>query len=683
MKRVLPLLLFLAQAAPAALAPEWIVETPLEFITTGRFQSPSDGTDLLVVDKASGLARLGLRVGGDLTWSDQPTGMAALTGFTTLRHGSQDQIAASSAAWNAVQLATPGGPPQTLTSPVVGPHGLIRLSTGHAAGAVVDDILTLSNLGDSPDPLQIAALSAAGTSLFITPAAPLPEAAQCLPLPPLTGLPVLISNRGNTLRVDRLDRAGFVPGGFAVTGPHAAGLYWAAAETELFSIAKDSLSLRQHRLASAPAAAGFTVASGVASTTPHALPELVAGLDTVPFADPAYPTLRCLVGVRFASAPGTVHLYRLLDTPTPSAVELLVLNPPPGESFAGFLPLGADFLLLSGPEGRVASWGRYAQPAPGQLPVLVATGTLPALRPRAANPNIFIFNQDPFTTEQAVLTGSQSRLSWTTITGSVSQAETDRGTASGLGDAQPLAVSAPGGVAIGNQPLASVSLTSFGAAGTLPRSGVTFAPRPGTYAALTSGRTFPLALSATPSSEGIRYRLPGGAVWATYSEATRPALSAGGTVSAFALDAATGARSPLVTATYAFGALPPVVPAIVTDTNGNGLSNAWERAFGITDPNSDADGDGFNALTEHNYGSDPLDSGSHPTSGGGGGPVATLAITLQAGNLVLDWPDGLVGYFLESSPDLIVWTVIAPQPTGSTWSEPVPVGRKFYRLRKP
>lgn len=54
MKNALPLLFLLAHTATAGTAPEWIMETRLEFITTGRFQTPSDGSDLLVVDKAAG-----------------------------------------------------------------------------------------------------------------------------------------------------------------------------------------------------------------------------------------------------------------------------------------------------------------------------------------------------------------------------------------------------------------------------------------------------------------------------------------------------------------------------------------------------------------------------------------------------------------------------------------------------
>ncbi len=682
MKTTLPLLLLLAHSLTAATSPDWITETPLEFITTGRFQTPSAGTDLLVVDKATGLARIGLHTAGGIHWSEQSTGMAAVTGLTTLRHGAQDQIAVSSATWNAVQLVAAGGSPLTLTSPVIGPHGLVRLATGHAAGFPVDDILALSGLGDAPAVNQIGSLTDLGVSLFTVPTADLPVAAQSIPLSPATGIPMLVSSRGNVLRVDRMNRAGFVAGGFEVTGPHVAGIHWTAGPGELFSNAKDSLTLEQHRIASAPNAPGFTVPTGVSLTTGHLLPELMAGLDAVPFVDPAYPALRCLVAIRFSSTPDVVHLYRFLDAPVAAAEELITLAMPVGEGFAGLISVGTDFLLLSGPGGRVKSWQRYAQPAPGQLPAVIGSGTLPALRARAANPNLFIYSQDPFLTNDAVLTGSRNHLDWTTLAEGLATGETDAGPASGLGSPQTITVNAPGGVPVGNQFLPSASVAGFGPVSGLQRPAVIFQPVPGAYAALDPGTTFAVTLqSATPGTQ-IHYRLPGGDIWTLYDPLAPPELGASGVLTAYTTDPGTGSHSPLATGAYAFAPLPPTLPATAIDADGNGLSDAWERAFGITDPNSDTDGDGFNALTEQNYGSDPLDAASHPP--GGSSPVPSIAIAaIQAGVITLTWPGGLVGYILESSPDLHNWNPVEPQPLANTWSEPATGLRKFYRLRKP
>lgn len=677
MKHLL-ILLLLAQSFTAWAAPGWITETPLEFITTGRFQTPSDGTDLLVLDKTTGLARLGLKNAASVTWTELPTGMAAITGLTTLRHGTVDAIAASSAAWNAVQLVSPGGSPQTLSSPVVGPHALVRLSTGHAAAAVVEDVITLSSLGDAPDPHQIAALTDAGAALFVAPVTQLPVTAQFISLQPGATIPVLVSSRGNVLRVDRMTRAGIIAGGFDVTGPHPAGLLWAASDSELFSIAKDSLTLEWHVLTTQTEPPGLLVPVGKASTATRAMPGLVVGLDTVPFTDPATPALRCLVAVCFAATPEVVHLYRVATTGLDG--EVMTLSLPPGESFAGLVTSGDDFLLLGGPGGRVNTWKRYAQPGPGQLPVEVASGTLPPLRLRASSPNVFIFNSDPFTTDGAILIASQNRFNWTTLTSLVSQGEIDGGTASGLGGAQNITVTGPAGFALGNQILAGASLSSFGPVAAVPRPSLLFSPPAGAYAALTPGTPFTIRLAASTTAT-IHYRLPGSTAWSTYNAASPPALTASGSLSAYSIEPATGILSPLVSAAYTFAPLPPTVPAAAVDANSNGLSDAWERAFGISNPNSDTDGDGFNALTEQNYGSDPLDAASHPA--GGTTPAAEIAAASAAGgNITLAWPDGLVGYILEYSYTLSTWYPVDPQPLDNTWSEPIAGSRKFYRLRK-
>jgi hypothetical protein len=680
MKHAIIYLFAACSIARAASTPDWVIETPLEFISAGRFQAGSTGEDLVVVDKASGLARIGLKTGADMTWREQATGIAGITGFTTLRNGSMDALAATSSVWNAIQLAAPGAEPFTLTSPIIGPQTLIRLSTGHAAASTVEDALAFSDLASPPGHEVMGAVDAVGASLFQEPAPGLPRQAQFIPVSPAPAIPVLVSVRSDQLRVDIMNRSGFAAGGFNVGAVHTAGLHWAAARSiMLYSVARDGTTLFQHRLTNS-SSGGWWQPISVAQTTGHALPDTVLTLDTIPWADATLTNLNSLAAIRLTSAPDVLRLYRAWDLPTPSITELMTISMPAGHEFAGLVAAGNDFILLSGPGGRVQSWSRFAQPAAGALPVETASGTLPALRSRAANPNIFIFNQDPFLTANAALISSRSQLDWTRIDELGSIGETDSGTTTGLGGPQPITVNVPGGVPIGNQLLDSASVAGSGPVGGLMRTTVAFHPEAGPYAALDAGERFPIRLRSTAAEPVISYRIDSGS-WETYDEANPPELTADATVSAYATDTLSGERSLLATGSYTFAPLPPAIPAPLSDADFDGLSDAWERAFGITDPNADTDGDGFNAITEHNAGTDPLDPNSSP---GVSAPDAVITIaSVENGIITLQWTAGLAGWVFESSPDLVTWTPADPQPVSNTWSEPIGGVRKFYRLRKP
>ena len=675
MKHTLLFLLAGSSLLQAASSPDWIIETPLEFITTGRFQAASDGRDVVVVDKATGLARLGLKSGGGLTWTELPTGMNGITGFTTLRNGSIDSLVAASSTWNAIQLVLANGSPQTFASPVIGPQTLVRNSTGHAAGSIVEDAIAFTDM----EGVKMGSVDAAGAMVFTFSPASIHSQAQCVPVSPAPSIPVMISVRENRLRVDIMTRTGF-GSALQIGATHPAGLHWAAArKTLLYSVAKDGTTLFQHRLNSGTNA-GWWQPVALTSTTEHTLPDTVLTLDTVPWSDATEANLDAVVAVRLSSSPDVLRLYRVWDLPTPSFTELMTIPMAPGHEFAGLIADGDDFTLLSGPGGRVQSWKRYHQPAPGALPEVVASGTLPPLRVRGAHPNIFLFNQDPFLTNGAVLTGSQNQLDWTSLATLPSTGEFDFGPTLGLGSVQTITVNAPGTVPVGNQLLASASVAGFGGLNTLMRPSVTMQPPSGAYAALTPGVPFKIRFTTTAANNPIiQYRIANGA-WEAYNDDDPPALTANASVSAFAIDGSTGARSLLASGNYTFAALPPATPASAVDANSNGLSDAWERAFGITNPNSDDDGDGYNALTEQNYGTDPLDAGSRPA---GSEPEAAMeVVTGPAGQISLAWPDGLVGYILEYSTDLSTWSAVNPQPMDNHWSEPIGGQRKFYRLRK-
>lgn len=131
-------------------------------------------------------------------------------------------------------------------SPVIGPQTLVRNSTVHAAGSIVEDAIAFTDM----DGVNMGSVDAAGATVFTFSPASIHSQAQCVPMSPANSIPVMISVRENRLRVDIMTRTGF-GSAFHVGATHPAGLHWAAArKTLLYSVATDGTTLHQHRLSS-------------------------------------------------------------------------------------------------------------------------------------------------------------------------------------------------------------------------------------------------------------------------------------------------------------------------------------------------------------------------------------------------------------------------------------------------
>lgn len=76
------------------------------------------------------------------------------------------------------------------------------------------------------------------------------------------------------------------------------------------------------------------------------------------------------------------------------------------------------------------------------------------------------------------------------------------------------------------------------------------------------------------------------------------------------------------------------------DLDGDGLADAWEALFQVSEANGDEDGDGANNLSEFMAGTDPRDLVSHPPIAPAAAlPPPTVQLTREAnGRLVLTWP---------------------------------------------
>ena len=73
---------------------------------------------------------------------------------------------------------------------------------------------------------------------------------------------------------------------------------------------------------------------------------------------------------------------------------------------------------------------------------------------------------------------------------------------------------------------------------------------------------------------------------------------------------------------------PPLAPPIPSDP-----WSAWAQAFCLTDPNGDADGDGFTNLQECQSGTDPLDPRSNPGTTGTTDP-GTITLIIRPPRLI-------------------------------------------------
>ena len=123
------------------------------------------------------------------------------------------------------------------------------------------------------------------------------------------------------------------------------------------------------------------------------------------------------------------------------------------------------------------------------------------------------------------------------------------------------------------------------------------------------------------------------------------------------------------------------------DEDGNGLPDSWEAAYGITDPNADADGDGQSNLAEYVARTNPTNAASAFR--------ITRVEREPDGQFTLTWSSvGGVRYRVQYSDDATLGFVDLERsaseetddsPTGSTSKQSftdssTPVGERFYRV---
>jgi hypothetical protein len=120
-----------------------------------------------------------------------------------------------------------------------------------------------------------------------------------------------------------------------------------------------------------------------------------------------------------------------------------------------------------------------------------------------------------------------------------------------------------------------------------------------------------------------------------------------------------------------------------TDSNANGLPDAWERIYfgGLgVDPNADADGDGMSNLKEYLAGTNPTNSADNLG--------ITNFVTVAGTNVTLTWSsDASRCYLIQKTTNLTVWTdsglgliSASGDTTTRSFTDPL-VTNRFYRIQ--
>ncbi|MCX6879932.1 MAG: chitobiase/beta-hexosaminidase C-terminal domain-containing protein [Verrucomicrobia bacterium] len=675
-------------------------ESPLELMSTGDFNA--DGlTDVVVVSRADGVLRTAIgRADGGYDWSAaRPLGQAGAGALSVGRpqFSSRDMLAVTGMDWNTVQLidASAGHEydlPVSLLAGFFAPGALVLIDIGGPGNStVLDDLFVAGGDTDPADGMvHSACLRPDGTPIQSAAIGSPQTMANTVRLTTGTGTVYAASMARTSATESTLCIWNGVFGsGGEVPGPTAAGLPpnagWCAgifgSQTRATFLIYDP---GQGIVSAIRYSSGGTVYTGTLG--PPVTYELGVAVDFLVVLPGFAGTGGArLLAVHDGGAGATVFTYNGLTAPVP----VHTFSPPAGEIITGALtasPSGG-ILLFTGPPGNGShNWQRWN--LSGGVYTAGPSGAMPAITAAAVRRNVFFFSAEPFVESAALLVHSSRAGDWsaeavhgaaTTTVSALSFLDPDNG----LGNPFPVFIPQPTGSlwSGANQYAATISLALPGfELRTASGSAVRMSPAPGNY---DLGITVELASSS--AADAIYCRL-GSAAWQLYTGPLELPPGAS-TLRAFAHTA--GGPTPTVTGDYFLSAPPPLTPGTSPDSNGNGLSDAWENAFSLTDPTGDPDGDGADNLAEQNGGSDPLDATSTP---------ATLA-PLELRHQVLTGPGGERTFelrwtidptvVLESSTGLTAWTPItsgiSDEAPDNVYLLPLDgtVPQLFFRLRRP
>ncbi len=640
--------------SPGAGPIAFITETDAEL--AGALDANGDGQiDYLLIDKATGLRQLGLQQpDGSLQWAEPAsTGVDTVTGLGVGRFGNaNDGFAVAAPLWNQVAVfADAMGDPAVAPTTGIGPAMVVGINFG---GDATDDLAigTLWDKGDVLTHLSGLIASSSGFNLGYGPQAE-------------TGA----LSRGNRAQIGGGPSfvGAFRDGGSAKDfvlrtlsaslpdGPTLPGLApdteWAWGQFQTNDLPRFLFYTPGSSNLNVPAISGSgsgPFSWGAGST--YAFPSPISRITVVPAGSSA------LLLILFDDGKSAAT-YDFDGNSAP--VLRQSFTAPAGLPFstAGALA-GGDFVMLggaNGPHGSSSSWQHWG--ANGSQHKLVASGSLPPLTLSQTRANVLLFDSNPDLSPTASLLKTLRVGQWSDSAAPaggklhVTQ-EQFLGSATGLGSpaSTDVAVLLSGYFPAVNQRAPLDTVAVLAPPTPVNPLDVSFSPPAGTYQLKNSA---PLAiLLSAASNDPIQYRTNSSGHWTLYDPSQPPLIAASTVVQAF-VDAA--APGPIRSASYVIANAPPAVVPSAVDANHNGLPDSWEKAFGVSDPQGDPDGDGATNLQEYLAGTDPLDPSSKPDSNlsnvtltarlpGPAAPVGTLC--------EIAWPGTIVGAVLEAADHL-------------------------------
>lgn len=598
-------------------AATFVHETVNEFSAGADFDGDGNG-DVLVVDKATGLYRVGYGngSGGFAFANGRPSGMPQVTGVAVgkLNGIAADSLAVTSPAQNRANILSPASTgyvePKDVLDAGLGPVILSALDiTGGGAPTPEDDLAVVASL-DLTNQFELRQVrsNAGAWSLLRRDDIANATVAHGNPMIPHLGSPPLfayVRDDGATnsfhawsltgvAATNVLNTAGLTDGSRFVSGlfdgPDADVMMWGPGQSSLV--------------------VGRVTAAGPGWTF-SSLTTFSAGLplaQLVPVNSPA--GLRLLM--RFDN--GTVALYGytlaggfsppLAIAPVGATGVLSGVVPMPGNAF--------QLLYAAAPGGPTNSMVGFGNGGTGWTQTGITT--LPGLQPLSIYTNVMLLEDGLFRRDNVDLIRSYQAGDWVagavvggagpfTITAS---AATFGGSTQGIGAPSPQIVgsvsTAPGGTAV-SQMHPQFSIFSFNANLGPSVDSVTISPAPGTYS--TAQR---ITFSGLMAGTTVYLRMNGSGGFQLWNAASAPWITRNTIVEYYASRAA--GVSPTQTAQYHFSK-----PAALQDTDGDGVPDFVEIAYGM-DPSggSDSDGDGFSDSDELAAATNPNDALSMPAS---------------------------------------------------------------------